>query len=184
MPPKKRFPNSRFQPSRIKKIMQTDEEIGKVAKAVPVLISRAIELFMQKLLHDAETAVSQSKTYRTILPQHIKQAITNTQSLNFLSGLVENIPDLPPSDKSTPISRKRPHPKMSKQEPAASFIHPSVIVSPPIKRERSTDEEPTPEPAQVSPLPLSAATATTSYAFNDSNPQTTPDSLTKPTIPG
>jgi Dr1-associated corepressor len=121
MPPKRRFPNSRFQPSRIKKIMQTDEEIGKVAKAVPVLISRAIELFMEKLLHDAETAVSQSKTYRTILPQHIKQAITNTQvekslkfgvhafqSLNFLSGLVENISDLPSGDKAAPASRKRP----------------------------------------------------------------------------
>ncbi|CBY38759.1 unnamed protein product [Oikopleura dioica] len=186
MPPKRRFPNSRFQPSRIKKIMQTDEEIGKVAKAVPVLISRAIELFMEKLLHDAETAVSQSKTYRTILPQHIKQAITNTQSLNFLSGLVENISDLPSGDKSAPVSRKRPHPKISKKESQSeSFVYPSVIVSPPVKREKSTEEEPNPETAKSSTLPLAPATAalpTTSHTLHDSQ-QSSLDSLTK-TIPG
>uniref|UniRef100_A0A3B3S060 DR1-associated protein 1 (negative cofactor 2 alpha) n=1 Tax=Paramormyrops kingsleyae TaxID=1676925 RepID=A0A3B3S060_9TELE len=38
MPSKKKKYNSRFPPARIKKIMQTDEEIGKVAAAVPVII--------------------------------------------------------------------------------------------------------------------------------------------------
>ncbi|OWK50974.1 Dr1-associated corepressor [Lonchura striata] len=40
MPSKKKKYNARFPPARIKKIMQTDEEIGKVAAAVPVIISR------------------------------------------------------------------------------------------------------------------------------------------------
>ena len=31
--------------ARIKKIMQSDEDVGKVAAAVPVIISRALELF-------------------------------------------------------------------------------------------------------------------------------------------
>ncbi|XP_044040874.1 dr1-associated corepressor isoform X7 [Siniperca chuatsi] len=38
MPSKKKKYNARFPPARIKKIMQTDEEIGKVAAAVPVII--------------------------------------------------------------------------------------------------------------------------------------------------
>ncbi|GCC21338.1 hypothetical protein chiPu_0019807 [Chiloscyllium punctatum] len=40
MPSKKKKYNARFPPARIKKIMQTDEEIGKVAAAVPVIIWR------------------------------------------------------------------------------------------------------------------------------------------------
>jgi len=38
MPSKKKKYNARFPPARIKKIMQTDEEVGKVAAAVPVII--------------------------------------------------------------------------------------------------------------------------------------------------
>ncbi|KAJ8485227.1 hypothetical protein OPV22_017712 [Ensete ventricosum] len=35
--------------TRIKKIMQSDEDIGKIALAVPVLVSKALELFLQDL---------------------------------------------------------------------------------------------------------------------------------------
>merc|ERR1712130_424725 len=91
MPPKKRY-NSRFPPVRIKKIMQSDEEIGKVAAAVPVLISRAIELFMVRLLRDAEKQIQQ-RNARTLTPQHIKQAIMSHECMSFLTGLVQNIPD-------------------------------------------------------------------------------------------
>ncbi|CAG8556939.1 10810_t:CDS:2 [Paraglomus occultum] len=39
--------------ARIKKIMQMDEDVGKVAQATPVLISKALELFMQSLIDQA-----------------------------------------------------------------------------------------------------------------------------------
>ncbi|KAK9218173.1 hypothetical protein WN943_006810 [Citrus x changshan-huyou] len=35
--------------ARIKKIMQADEDVGKIALAVPVLVSKALELFFQDL---------------------------------------------------------------------------------------------------------------------------------------
>ncbi|KAG9151817.1 hypothetical protein Leryth_002093 [Lithospermum erythrorhizon] len=35
--------------ARIKKIMQADEDVGKIAMAVPVLVSKALELFLQDL---------------------------------------------------------------------------------------------------------------------------------------
>ncbi|KAL3275974.1 hypothetical protein HHI36_020705 [Cryptolaemus montrouzieri] len=38
MPSRKKKYNARFPPARIKKIMQTDEEVGKVAQAVPIII--------------------------------------------------------------------------------------------------------------------------------------------------
>ncbi|KAI3791121.1 hypothetical protein L2E82_04739 [Cichorium intybus] len=40
--------NSAIQ-ARIKKIMQADEDVGKIAMAVPVLVSKALELFLQDL---------------------------------------------------------------------------------------------------------------------------------------
>lgn len=40
MPCKKKKYNSRFPPARIKKIMQSDDEVGKVAAVVPIIICK------------------------------------------------------------------------------------------------------------------------------------------------
>ena len=68
----------------IKIKIKSDEEIGKVAAAVPVLISRAIEMFMTRLLQDAEKQILQ-RNARTLTPQHIKQAINSHQG--FIKAL-------------------------------------------------------------------------------------------------
>ncbi|XP_076849218.1 dr1-associated corepressor isoform X3 [Brachyhypopomus gauderio] len=70
MPSKKKKYNARFPPARIKKIMQTDEEIGKVAAAVPVIISRALELFLESLLTKA-CHVTQSRNAKTMTTSHL-----------------------------------------------------------------------------------------------------------------
>ncbi|XP_036182490.1 dr1-associated corepressor isoform X7 [Myotis myotis] len=70
MPSKKKKYNARFPPARIKKIMQTDEEIGKVAAAVPVIISRALELFLESLLKKA-CQVTQSRNAKTMTTSHL-----------------------------------------------------------------------------------------------------------------
>ncbi|CAG8464568.1 1871_t:CDS:2 [Ambispora gerdemannii] len=49
---KKKY-KTKFPVARIKKIMQMDEDVGKVAQATPVLISKALELFMQSLIDQA-----------------------------------------------------------------------------------------------------------------------------------
>jgi len=46
---KKKY-KTRFPMARIKKIMQSDEEVGKIALATPILISKALELFMRDLI--------------------------------------------------------------------------------------------------------------------------------------
>ena len=48
---------------------------------MPVLISRAIEMFMVRLLRDAEQQIEQ-RNARTLTPQHIKQAIHSHQVKN------------------------------------------------------------------------------------------------------
>ncbi len=56
--------------ARIKKIMQSDEEVGKVAAAVPVIISRALELFVENLLSSVNDVVGQ-RGARTLTPSHL-----------------------------------------------------------------------------------------------------------------
>lgn len=93
MPSKKKKYNARFPPARIKKIMQTDEEIGKVAAPVPVIISRALELFLESLLTKA-CHVTQSRNAKTMTTSHLKQCIELEQQFDFLKDLVATVPDM------------------------------------------------------------------------------------------
>uniref|UniRef100_A0A8C5MWR8 Dr1-associated corepressor n=1 Tax=Leptobrachium leishanense TaxID=445787 RepID=A0A8C5MWR8_9ANUR len=93
MPSKKKKYNARFPPARIKKIMQTDEEIGKVAAAVPVIISRALELFLESLLKKA-CQVTQTRSAKTMTTSHLKQCIELEQQFDFLKDLVATVPDM------------------------------------------------------------------------------------------
>ncbi|KAB1251582.1 Dr1-associated corepressor [Camelus dromedarius] len=104
MPSKKKKYNARFPPARIKKIMQTDEEIGKVAAAVPVIIcilsgaarfkgARALELFLESLLKKA-CQVTQSRNAKTMTTSHLKQCIELEQQFDFLKDLVASVPDM------------------------------------------------------------------------------------------
>ena len=56
--------------ARIKKIMQSDEDVGKVAAAVPVLISKSLELFAEKLLRSANDVIER-RGARTLTPSHL-----------------------------------------------------------------------------------------------------------------
>ena len=50
--------------------MQSDEEVGKVAAAVPVIVSRALELFVENLLSKANGVINQRGS-RTLTPSHM-----------------------------------------------------------------------------------------------------------------
>lgn len=93
MPSKKKKYNARFPPARIKKIMQTDEEVGKVAAAVPVIISRALELFVESLLTKA-VQITSARNAKTLSPAHLKQCILAESRFDFLKDLVLSIPDV------------------------------------------------------------------------------------------
>ncbi|XP_028160289.1 DNA polymerase epsilon subunit C [Ostrinia furnacalis] len=93
MPSKKRKYNARFPAGRIKKIMQTDEEVGKVAQAVPIIISRTLELFVESLLSKA-MQVTMARNAKTLSPSHVKQCILGESRFDFLRDLVKNIPDV------------------------------------------------------------------------------------------
>ncbi|XP_053964473.1 mucin-17 [Anastrepha ludens] len=93
MPSKKKKYNARFPAGRIKKIMQSDEEIGKVAQAVPVIISRTLELFVESLLTKT-LRITNSRNAKTLSTSHMRQCIMSEQRFDFLRELVKNVPDI------------------------------------------------------------------------------------------
>ncbi|TSN67075.1 Dr1-associated corepressor [Bagarius yarrelli] len=88
MPGQKRKYNVRFPPGRIKKIMQKDTEVGRMATAVPVLISKALEMFLKSLLTKT-SSVTQSKNSRVMSINHMKQCIESEKLFDFLKELAE-----------------------------------------------------------------------------------------------
>eukprot|EP00092_Neocalanus_flemingeri_P019237 GFUD01020839.1.p1 GENE.GFUD01020839.1~~GFUD01020839.1.p1 ORF type:complete len:225 (+),score=83.36 GFUD01020839.1:65-739(+) len=90
MPSRKRNPNSRFPPSHIKRMMQQDEDIGKVAQAVPAMLARALELFSSMLVQQAGT-VTKERNAKTLTQEHVVVAIKEDSRLDFLLHLVEGM---------------------------------------------------------------------------------------------
>ncbi|CCU99698.1 unnamed protein product [Malassezia sympodialis ATCC 42132] len=88
----KRSTTSKFPIARIKRIMQADEDVGKVAQATPVVISKALELFMQDIV---EKAAEQTRSTggKRVSPYHLKRAAQATEMFDFLKDIVDKVPD-------------------------------------------------------------------------------------------
>lgn len=82
-----------FPAARIKKIMQSDEEIGKVAQATPVIVGRALEIFMANLV-EVSLLEAKKQGVKRITASHVKSAIENTEQFDFLVEAVEKYPSL------------------------------------------------------------------------------------------
>ncbi|KAL8196074.1 hypothetical protein R6Q57_025074 [Mikania cordata] len=103
--------DTRFPAARIKKIMQADEDVGKIAMAVPLLVSKALELFLQDLC-DRTYEVTLQRGAKTLNSMHLKQCVQSFNVFDFLREIVGKVPDLGGSDaagedkSSTKRSRK------------------------------------------------------------------------------
>uniref|UniRef100_T1IQP6 Dr1-associated corepressor n=1 Tax=Strigamia maritima TaxID=126957 RepID=T1IQP6_STRMM len=106
MPSKKKKYNARFPPARIKKIMQTDDEVGKVAAPVP-FPPRALELFVESLINKANE-YTQLRNAKTLSTSHLKQCILAENKFDFLKDLVETIPDIQIEDDTSNSSVTSP----------------------------------------------------------------------------
>ncbi|EMG48420.1 BUR6 Negative cofactor 2 complex subunit alpha [Candida maltosa Xu316] len=82
-----------FPAARIKKIMQSDEEIGKVAQATPIIVGRALEIFMANLV-EVSLLEAKKQGVKRITASHVKSAIENTEQFDFLVEAVEKYPPL------------------------------------------------------------------------------------------
>ncbi|KAG4962058.1 hypothetical protein AAZX31_14G037400 [Glycine max] len=85
--------DTRFPAARIKKIMQADEDVGKIAMAVPLLVSKALELFLQDLC-DQTYEITLRRGAKTMNAFHLKQCVQTFNVFDFLKDIVSKVPDL------------------------------------------------------------------------------------------
>ncbi|ORZ17361.1 histone-fold-containing protein [Absidia repens] len=116
---KKKY-KTKFPVARIKKIMQLDEDVGKVAQATPILISKALELFMQSLI-DQACNEARSRSAKRLTVAHLKKTIDTTEQFDFLKDIVANVPD--PTDtpmmdykEEKPVRPRKPRTSRVKEE--------------------------------------------------------------------
>ncbi|CAF1284897.1 unnamed protein product [Adineta ricciae] len=94
--PNRKKPNTLFLPARIKRLMQKDEEVGKLSATVPVIAARALEQFLEELI--TKTAlITSSLQAKTLTPDHIRQHIYADPRLSFLQDLANRMASGPNS---------------------------------------------------------------------------------------
>ncbi|GAA5909309.1 hypothetical protein JCM6882_000947 [Rhodosporidiobolus microsporus] len=88
----KKSNQARFPLARIKKMIQADEDVGKVAQATPIVVSKALELFLGSLV-EACVKDAEARGSKKLTPYGLKRAINATPTLDFCADIVESVPD-------------------------------------------------------------------------------------------
>ncbi|KAK8252340.1 putative CBF/NF-Y family transcription factor [Phyllosticta capitalensis] len=85
---------TKFPAARIKRIMQADEDVGKVAQVTPHVVAKALELFMISLVTKAATE-AKSRSSKRVTAVHLKQAVLKEEHFDFLNEIVNKVSDAP-----------------------------------------------------------------------------------------
>lgn len=89
---------TKFPVARIKRIMQADEDVGKVAQVTPTAVSKALELFMISVVTKAANE-ARAKQSKRVTAAHLKQAVMKDDQLDFLEQIISKVPDAPAPSK-------------------------------------------------------------------------------------
>ncbi|CZT03274.1 hypothetical protein WAI453_012425 [Rhynchosporium graminicola] len=84
---------TKFPVARIKRIMQADEEVGKVAQVTPVAVSKALELFMIALVGGAAEKAKE-KGGKKVSAAHLKQVVLGSEQFDFLAEIVGRVAEV------------------------------------------------------------------------------------------
>ncbi|XP_047193761.1 dr1-associated corepressor isoform X2 [Scophthalmus maximus] len=114
--------------------MQKDVEVGRIAMAVPVIIARALEMFLKTLLTKT-CLVTQSKPSTVMSVAHMKQCIESEKLFHFLKEAAERATStaaqrdnrgLKPNRVNTP-SKRRPTWSKWRREGASPRTSPAPV---------------------------------------------------------
>ncbi|XP_072971316.1 uncharacterized protein [Typha angustifolia] len=89
--------------------MQADEDVGKIALAVPLLVSKALELFLQDLC-DRTYEITLHRGAKTFNSSHLKQCVKMYSAFDFLTDVVNKVHNLggrEPCGDQKGLSRRR-----------------------------------------------------------------------------
>ncbi|KAF4471654.1 dna polymerase epsilon subunit c [Fusarium albosuccineum] len=81
---------TKFPTARIKRIMQADEEVGKVAQQTPIAVGKALELFMIQLVSKSADVAKEKGSKRVTAPM-LKQVVETDEQWDFLRDIVSRV---------------------------------------------------------------------------------------------
>lgn len=81
---------TKFPTARIKRIMQADEEVGKVAQQTPIAVGKALELFMIQLVSKS-AEVAREKNSKRVTPAMLKTVVEADDQWDFLRDIVSKV---------------------------------------------------------------------------------------------
>lgn len=116
---------TKFPVARIKRIMQADEDVGKVAQVTPTAVSKALELFMISVITKSANE-ARNVSAKRVTAAHLKNVVMKESQLDFLKTIVEKVPDAPApkkdedSEEGVEVKKKRGVTKKRKKDPDTS----------------------------------------------------------------
>ncbi|EAS03716.2 histone-like transcription factor and archaeal histone protein (macronuclear) [Tetrahymena thermophila SB210] len=125
---KKKKNQPKFPIARIKKIVQENQDIGKICKTIPYILSRSLELFLEDILQQT-VQVCKDYDLNKVQPPALKKAI-ELSKYNFIEKSLEGVEDL---ENSKLLKRKKSQSK--EQDPLEPKIEKKL------KRGRSKKED-------------------------------------------
>ena len=109
--------------AKVKRMMQEDEDVGKVTPGGPEVVAKAVELFVVEMGRKLDE-ISLSTAQTIVGPAHLKLLVKREKVYDFLADIVADAPDLEllatPREKVVP---KKPKPK---KRPAAAAEAPAT----------------------------------------------------------
>ncbi|KAL7947284.1 DNA polymerase epsilon subunit C [Trichoderma barbatum] len=81
---------TKFPTARIKRIMQADEEVGKVAQQTPIAVGKALEMFMIQLVTKSAD-VAKDKGSKRVTASMLKQVVEADEQWDFLREIVGRV---------------------------------------------------------------------------------------------
>ncbi|KAJ6787686.1 hypothetical protein PWT90_08237 [Aphanocladium album] len=81
---------TKFPTARIKRIMQADEEVGKVAQQTPIAVGKALELFMIQLVSKSAD-VAKDKGSKRVTASMLKHVVESDEQWDFLRDIVSRV---------------------------------------------------------------------------------------------
>lgn len=92
---------TKFPTARIKRIMQADEEVGKVAQQTPIAVGKALELFMVQLVRKSAD-VAKDKGSKRVTAAMLKQVVETDDQWDFLRDIVSRVENEKETSKAKP----------------------------------------------------------------------------------
>ncbi|SPO02854.1 uncharacterized protein DNG_05531 [Cephalotrichum gorgonifer] len=81
---------TKFPTARIKRIMQADEEVGKVAQQTPIAVGKALELFMISMVSKSAD-LAKEKGQKRVTANMLKQVVETDEQFDFLRDIVAKV---------------------------------------------------------------------------------------------